>query len=280
MTRTTLLVPALTIALGTLLQAAPAHAQRVFVSGSGSDSNPCSFAQPCRTFQQAFNTVAANGEIDVLEPAGYGAINITHGISIQAHGFSGITQTANPGNAITINAGTSDDITLNGLLLDGSGVGENGISITQAGSVQILNCVMRNFNSYGIIFEPTSSPTNLLVSNTVASDNAQIGIYLDPQSGGSSSTMTLSNVTANHNGYGALVSGGTAMIASSVFSNNATYGLDVFSGTAWLAKSVVSGNGTGVNVALTGTVNSYGDNDINGNTTTDVSGTLTPATKQ
>jgi hypothetical protein len=74
----------------------PAHAQplRVYVSGFGLDTNPCTVTQPCRTFQQAHNTAAANGEIDVIDPSGYGPITITHGISIQAHGFGGITQSA------------------------------------------------------------------------------------------------------------------------------------------------------------------------------------------
>jgi hypothetical protein len=77
--------------------------------------------QPCRTFQQAYNTAAANGEIDVLDPAGYGPLTITHGISIQAHGFGGITQICNPRAAITISVTTSDPVTLNGLLIDGGG---------------------------------------------------------------------------------------------------------------------------------------------------------------
>src|ERR1700751_3399507 len=75
---------------------------RVFVAAQGSDSNPCTFAAPCRTFQHAHNSVVDNGEIDVLDPAGYGALTITHAISIQGHGFSGIS--AASGNAITINA--------------------------------------------------------------------------------------------------------------------------------------------------------------------------------
>src|SRR5262245_60029106 len=79
---------ALTIYAGT------AQAQsRVFVAAQGLDSNPCTFALPCRSFQKAHDTVAANGEIDVLDPAGYGAVLISKAISIQGHGFSGITAT-------------------------------------------------------------------------------------------------------------------------------------------------------------------------------------------
>jgi hypothetical protein len=114
----------------TALASMPAHAQlRVFVSGQGLDTNPCTVTQPCRTFQQAHNIVAANGEIELLDPAGYGPLTITKGISIQAHGFSGITQTGNclTCAAITISVTTSDPVTLNGLLIDGAGTGKFGI---------------------------------------------------------------------------------------------------------------------------------------------------------
>jgi hypothetical protein len=74
------------------LQTAPAQAQmRVFVAAQGSDANPCTFGAPCRTFQHAHDVVAAGGEIDVLDPAGYGAVSITKAISIQGHGFAGIS---------------------------------------------------------------------------------------------------------------------------------------------------------------------------------------------
>src|SRR5882724_11876164 len=114
------------LALG--LHAAPAQAQvaRVFVSAQGVDSNPCSFAAPCRTFQHAHDVVTANGEIDVLTPGGYGALTINKAISIQGHGFAGVAVTSfNTG--ITITAGLMDAIYLNGLLLEGNGAGWYGI---------------------------------------------------------------------------------------------------------------------------------------------------------
>src|ERR1700740_2887753 len=81
----------------------PAQAQRLFVSATGLDGNPCTFASPCRTFQHAHDVTGANGEIDVLDPAGYGSLTITKGISIQGHGFSGISVPSG-GTGITINA--------------------------------------------------------------------------------------------------------------------------------------------------------------------------------
>jgi len=276
MRKTALLVTALAIALAGMMHAGPANAQRGFVSGGGSDSNPCTVASPCPSFQQAFNTVTAvttsGGEIDVLDPAGYGPLTITHGISIQGHGFGGITQaTSGPGtNAITINAGTSDAITLNGLLIDGADTGSTGIIVEAAGSVQILNCVIRHFAIQGINYV-SSSPATLLVSDTIVSDNSGAGVFIGSQTNG----VTLSGIWANNNYYGVYVDAGPVLITNSVLSNSVT-GLTTNSGATWLAKTVVSGNGTGVNVAGGATVNSYGNNAINGNTT-GVSGSLTPA---
>jgi hypothetical protein len=172
MTKTAVLLALIVTALASM----PAEAQRVFVSGLGSDSNPCTVNQPCRTFQQAYNTVPANGQIDVLDPAGYGALTITHGISIQGHGWGSIT--AASGAAITISVTTSDPVTLNGLVLDGLGTGDLGISITSGPSVQILNSVVRRFN-IGIRDFTTTNGANRLIEDTVVADSDS-GIIVNP----------------------------------------------------------------------------------------------------
>ena len=136
MTKSSLFLAVLATSLGSMLCALPAQAQRVFVAAQGSDGNPCTFAAPCRTFQHAHDTVAAGGEIDVLDPAGYGALTITKAISIQGHGFSGIT-VASGDNGITINAGSTDKVTLNGLLIEGGGIGLNGIVFNSGASLTV-----------------------------------------------------------------------------------------------------------------------------------------------
>ena len=262
----------------TILPALPAQAQnnRSFVSGTGLDSNNCTFAAPCRSFSGAYTKTNPSGEIDVLDPAGYGLLIINKPISIQAHGFGGITATSGP--AVSIAAGSSDAVTLNGLLIDGVGTGQYGIDITTAGSVQIINCVIRHF-SFGIYYGPTNNPANFLVSNTIASDNSTTEIVINPVNGVPTTPVTLSGITANNNQYdGVAVGAGYVMMANSVLSNNSNTGLESDGGTIWLAKSVISGNHVfGVNPG--GTVNSYVDNDINGNGT-DINGSVTPVTKQ
>jgi hypothetical protein len=260
----------------TALASMSAHAQslRVFVSGLGSDTNPCTVTKPCRTFQQAYNTAPPYGEINVLDPAGYGTLTIlSHGISIQGHGFGAITATS--GAAIYIQPTTSDPVMLNGLVIDGGGTGTNGIFVSSGPSVQILNSVVRGFN-VGISNNTITNGATLLIEDTIVSDN-QTGIQSDHN--GLGALTTLSRITANNNQVGVNTGGAnqSLTIANSVLSNN-NIGLQNLTGPIRLSKTVISGNGTGVSVSL-GTVYSYGDNYINDNATPLV-GSLTPVSMQ
>src|SRR5271154_3192967 len=113
MTRTILI--AATLALAVTLPIAPAQAtglNRTFVSAAGSDSNNCAnVLTPCRHLATAFAATAQDGEIYVLDPANYGSLTITHGVSIEGHGWASIAPTS--GNAaITINANPGDKINI------------------------------------------------------------------------------------------------------------------------------------------------------------------------
>src|SRR5579862_291210 len=68
------------------LLAVPAQAQRarVFVASFGSDSNPCSFTQPCRTFQVAVGAVLPGGEVTAIDSAGFGAVTINKAVTISS----------------------------------------------------------------------------------------------------------------------------------------------------------------------------------------------------
>src|SRR5215218_363048 len=102
--------------LAPLLAAAPAHAQatRTWVSGVGDDANPCSRTAPCKTFAGAISKTAASGEINVLDPGGFGGVTITKAITIQAIGVSAGVLVSGT-NGIIINAGPSDVVSLRGL---------------------------------------------------------------------------------------------------------------------------------------------------------------------
>src|SRR2546425_4912764 len=103
--RTSLLLAALSLVCVPMLSSDPAHAQsRTWVSGVGDDLNPCSRTAPCKTFAGAISKTAINGEIDALDPGGYGAVTITKSITIDGgtgSGFASILAGSGPG--VTVN---------------------------------------------------------------------------------------------------------------------------------------------------------------------------------
>src|SRR5215203_143476 len=68
----------------TMSAAAHAQATRTWVSGVGDDANPCSRTAPCKTFAGAISKTASKGEINVLDPGGFGGVTITKSITISA----------------------------------------------------------------------------------------------------------------------------------------------------------------------------------------------------
>src|SRR5271154_7062448 len=152
MTRTILI--AATLALAVTLPIAPAQAtglNRTFVSAAGSDSNNCAnVLTPCRHLATAFAATAQDGEIYVLDPANYGSLTITHGVSIEGHGWASIAPVANSA-AITINApGATDKINIIGVVLDGTAIANTtGIQFNSGGSLTVRDSVIRNFSNNG-----------------------------------------------------------------------------------------------------------------------------------
>src|SRR5476651_139992 len=96
------------LALAALLASGPARAaglNRAWVSGHGTDAAGCGApTAPCRSFQYVIgNIIAAGGEIDVLDPAGYGALTIPFALSIvnDGVGVAGVQATTG-GTGVTI----------------------------------------------------------------------------------------------------------------------------------------------------------------------------------
>src|SRR5438094_4946195 len=111
-----------------LLFSSLAHAQasRTWVSGVGDDVNPCSRTAPCKTFAGAISKTAAGGEIDALDPGGFGAVTITKAITIDGHNTM-TSVLASGGNGIVISAGATDIVTLRGLSITAPNNGLIGI---------------------------------------------------------------------------------------------------------------------------------------------------------
>jgi hypothetical protein len=238
----TTIIIAAGLALAAALPAVPAMAltSRSFVSPSGSDSNPCTLALPCRNLQAALYQTYSGGEIAILGTAGYSGgatFTIDRAISIVNPGAfeAGITPPSGQ-SAIVINAGPNDTVSLRGLTLDGFGSGASGIYFNSGAKLEIINSVIRNFTSSGIIVEPTANAgSKILVSNTFVLDNGNAGIYLTPH-GQASLNATINNVTANHNNYGMYLdtssTSGTLFfeITDSHADNNLSTGITLTSG--------------------------------------------------
>ena len=158
-TRHSLAAAAALLGLATAGAAQAATANRVWVSGHGVDEAGCGApTAPCRSLQYAHdNAVSAGGEIDILDPAGYGAITITKALSIVNDGVGTAGVQTTSGAAITITAGANDAVYLRGLNIDGvQEAGNSGVQLNRAGSLTVLDCVLRHFSQYGIGLFPTS----------------------------------------------------------------------------------------------------------------------------
>src|SRR3712207_3685815 len=130
--------PALALIALAIPSSASAQATRTWVSGVGDDANPCSRTAPCKTFAGAISKTAAKGEINCLDPGGFGGVTITKSLTIKCHYTEGGVLVSGT-NAIVVNAATTDRVTLKGLDINGIGTGLNGIRILQARNVKIVD---------------------------------------------------------------------------------------------------------------------------------------------
>jgi hypothetical protein len=280
-----------------LLASAPAHAQasRTWVSGVGDDANPCSRTAPCKTFAGAISKTATGGEINCLDPGGFGAVTITKSITIDCHEIFGSVLVSGT-NGINI-AGAGANVTLRNLNINGLVAnGLKGISITTANNVWIEDCTIFGFLNQGIV-DTRATSGSLNISNTTVRNNGQAGVATattagtlkvnidnlrseNNQSGVALSTNTNGVITRSVlssntvNGYEG--DGANTQIDGSSISNNATGVLNQAGGTTRISNNEIMRNLTnGINNA-SGTLVSFGNNR---NDTTTV-GTITPGTQQ
>src|SRR5438874_4235243 len=117
-------INALAIAIFTFAFASIAQAQatRTWVSGVGDDVNPCSRTAPCKTFAGAISKTASGGEIDALDPGGFGAVTITKPITIDGGGGVVASVLVSGTNGIVVTSGTGTVI-LRNLRINGIGSG-------------------------------------------------------------------------------------------------------------------------------------------------------------
>ena len=182
--------------LAIAVSAAPAHAQatRTFVSGVGSDADPCSRTAPCRTFAGAIVKTFINGEINCLDPGGYGTVNITKSITIDCrHTLGSDLSSGTTGVIVNIPVSVNDptrSVRLRGMLINGTGAsgavgtrtGIDGIRILQANSVFIEESVIAEFSQQGIEVAATNN-VNLMLNDVTIRNTNVAGITLATTAG-------------------------------------------------------------------------------------------------
>ena len=130
-----------------------ANAQtRTWVSGTGSDANPCSRTAPCQTFAGAFSKTATNGEISALDPSGFGTINITKSITINGDGtLASILNAGTTGIIVNITTNlTTDKVVIRNVSIQGAGTGTDGIRILDGAEVIVDNVTIGGFTDAGV----------------------------------------------------------------------------------------------------------------------------------
>ena len=277
-----------------MLAASAAEAQtRTWVSGVGDDLNPCSRTAPCKTFAGAFSKTAANGEINCLDPGGFGALTITKSITIDCEGTMGSILASNTNGIIVNSAGIA--VTLRNLSIDGANTTTgNGIRILNAGSVEIDNVVIENFagtvsNCRGITIETGAANVRVSVINSTITNTNNHGIHSNPSGGnvilvvdGTSvtrsangsgiqlrqltlATVNRSNLSLNQFGGGVVteLASAVANVGNSNLSNNA-HGV-INGGTIRLYGNLITGNSFNGLLINSGSVLTFGNNAIRGN---------------
>jgi hypothetical protein len=150
---------------------------RAFVSINGSDANPCSAIQPCRSFNQALTVVEPGGEIVVQDSGGYSTgFTITKSVTIDAAGFNASVISTSSTDLCTINAGASDIVVLRGIGSHGANIGNNAIIATHVGSLLVEHCSISEFFSEGV-WMPNGG--NLFVTGTDVRSCGGDGVFLD-----------------------------------------------------------------------------------------------------
>lgn len=287
------------IALSLLTSPASAQASRTWVSGVGDDANPCSRTAPCKTFAGAISKTAVNGEINCIDPGGFGAVTITKSITIDCHEiFASILNSLTNGINVAFDsfAGTDVRKTVNirNLNLQGFDNGLIGIRILGAGAgsfVNVEDCLINgNFGSPGTGIADQRTNGTLNVVNTTIRDMGGSGFTIASAAAGLVKA-TLSNVRVINSGSGVAVGNGAAVhLSNSVVSSNSVAGVSISGGGINVDATTISFNAIGVkqtggtvnlsnndlsfnSAGVSGTVSSYSNNRFTSN---GAGGTITP----
>jgi len=224
-----LVIATFTFAFASMAQA---QATRTWVSGVGDDANPCSRTAPCKTFAGAISKTAVNGEIDALDPAGFGTVTITRSITIDgsATGVAGVLNAGVPGMIVNVTSGTDTlkSVTLRGISIQGAGSGTDGVRILSATKVFIEHCFIAGQNGGGNGVVDSRTAGGLLeIYDTTIINNAGQGVTVNPSSGSTQIDAHIFNSRISGNGSNGLFAGSNVRVTvfNSVINKNTGAGI-------------------------------------------------------
>ena len=245
-----------------------AQASRTWVSGVGDDANPCSRTAPGKTFAGAISKTAPGGEIDVLDPGGFGALTITKAITIDGGGGQVASVLVSGTNGIVVAAGASDVVILRNLRFNGIGTGLNGVRFISGKALIIENCEFMGFTNSGVDVA-LGNAGNVLITNTgiVCMPGTATSNGVTLESGSFAAKVSLDHTLINDaGGIGVSVSGsGADLQMDNVWISGSASGLSMTGGATRLSGCTIVQNGVGVHVAG-GSLGSFGNNKVWANT--------------
>jgi hypothetical protein len=255
-----------------LLYAAPAHAQatRTWVSGVGDDANPCSRTAPCKTWAGAISKTANGGEIDALDPGGFGAVTITKSITLDGGGGQVASILVAGTNGINVSAQATDvviikNIRFQGLLGNGGSPGNAGVTAIKFNSglrLIVENCEIYGFNANGIDIANSTANNYTAINNTQIMNVANAGVLVESSI---ASVVEITELRVYVAKFGiAVTNGNKAGVSRSVLSLATTEGAHADTGgTLILNNNTISFSTTGI--GGTGTIQSFANDALIGN---------------
>ncbi|HWM24535.1 MAG TPA: right-handed parallel beta-helix repeat-containing protein [Chthoniobacterales bacterium] len=267
--------------------AAHAQATRTWVSGTGSDANPCSRTAPCQTWAGAFVKTATNGEISALDPGGFGAVTLSKSITLNGDGtLASILNAGTTGIIVNITTNlTTDKVVIRNISIQGAGTGTDGVRIIDGQEVILDNVTIIGFTDAGV--DVTQSQSGNVFLRNVRISKGAVGVRTQTTAGAvngtfenvaidgmtshgmecvNNTTLALRNVETSRCGGSGVRSAAASVnlaVENSVSSGN-NFGYEAVLGNLRIANSGMFFNNTN----CTSSVLSAGNNRSAGNTIT------------
>src|SRR5262249_31800108 len=138
---------------------------------------------------------ATGGEIDALDPGGFGALTITKAITL--NGQAGMTSVLVAGtNGIVVQAGANDVVVLRAININGINSGFNGIRFLSGKALYIEDCEIFGFTVSGIDIQPSATAPVFIVNSRIH-DNGTSGAAVDLNVQGNASVSVVSTMFGN-----------------------------------------------------------------------------------